>query len=218
VVGFGRTGRQVALELVAEGAHFVVVENNPDVMEGLRTSGHRFVEGDGAADEVLKAAGIARARALICAGDSDQRNVYIVLTARSMRPDLYIVARAAFADSVPKLERAGADRVVSPYLMAGHRMVEMALRPVVVDVLDNVLRPSETEMGLEELLVRPGSRASGRSLSESGILDQGAMVLALRRAAGDLQVNPPADTAVEEGDLLVAMGTRRQLNSLAGLL
>src|SRR5262249_14573912 len=129
VCGYGRTGKRVASEIRDKGIPYVVVEMNPDPLQDVRRGGEPHVVGDAASDDVLLRANIGTARALVSAVDSDERNVYIVLTARSLNPRLFIVARSSYPDSVAKLERAGANRVVSPYTTSGIRMAALAMQP-----------------------------------------------------------------------------------------
>jgi len=160
VCGYGRTGMQVVRDLEQARHAYVVVEVNPAPLEDVRRDERLCVVGDAANDEVLHRAGIERARALVSAVDSDERNVYIVLTARSLRPELFIVARSSYPDSIAKLHRAGANRVVSPYTTSGRRMAALALQPAVVDVVDMVLGGEGSAMAIEELVV-PGVPAAG---------------------------------------------------------
>src|SRR5438067_108357 len=133
VCGYGRTGTQVVSEFLSLGQRFVVIDNNPEAIDRLRHEDRLHIEADAADEEVLKEAGIEHARALISAVDSDERSVYITLIARALNPDLWIVARAGQPASIRRLELAGANQAISPYLMAGHRMAEMALDPTIVD-------------------------------------------------------------------------------------
>jgi voltage-gated potassium channel len=150
--------------------------------------------------------------------DSDERAVYITLAARTLNPGLYILARAGHPESVRRLELAGADRVVSPYRMAGHLMAELAVRPGLVDVLDT-LHHGESEIGLEEVLVSPKTRAIGKTIEEAGLLDPArAKLLAVRRRNGSLHVNPGGDLRLEEGDLIIALGSEPQLLATANAL
>lgn len=218
VCGYGRMGTRVSQEFAQLDTPFVVVENNPEPLERLRGSDLLYVEGDAASDESLLKAGILRARGLVSAVDSDERNVFITLTARSLNPALFIVARSSYPDSVEKLRRAGANQVVSPYLMGAHRMAALAVRPVAVDVLDTVLHGENIDLVVEELLVPPSSKLLGRSLADSGILDAGANVLAVRKRSGQLRINPPNAQVLESDDLLVAIGTRQQMSAAERLL
>ena len=210
VCGYGRTGTQVVKDLEKAGSDYVVVEMNPTPLEDVRRDRKLCVVGDAAHDEVLHLAGIDRARALVSAVDSDERNVYIVLTARSLNAQLFIVARSSFPDSVAKLERAGADRVVSPYTTSGARMAALAMQPAVVDVIDMVTREGGS-MAIEELVVPPGTRG----LVAGTLRRSGAVLLAVRSADGRLSVGPDDRSALAPGDLVVVMGTPEQLTALA---
>jgi voltage-gated potassium channel len=160
VCGYGRMGTRVAQEFRQLDTPFVVVESNLEPLERLRASDLLYVEGDAASDDALLRAGILRAKGLVTAVDSDERNVFITLTARSLNPALLIVARSSYQDSTEKLRRAGANQVVSPYLMGAHRMAALAVRPVAVDVLDTVLHGENIDLVIEELLVEsPGPHA-----------------------------------------------------------
>jgi voltage-gated potassium channel len=214
VCGYGRTGKQVVSELEQAKQPYVVVEMNPQPLEDVRHDHRLHVVGDAANDEVLHLAGIDRAQALVSAVDSDERNVYIVLTARSLNPRLFIVARSSYAYSVPKLERAGANRVVSPYTLSGHRMAALALQPAVVDVLDIVMTGGAETMAIEELLVPDGAQPR---LTAGSLRPHGAVLVAAR-TGGALTVGPGDAHPLGPGDLVVAMGTRDQLNALASAL
>jgi voltage-gated potassium channel len=212
VCGYGRTGRQVVSEIREKGIPYVVVEMNPDPLEDVRRNREPHIVGDAASDEVLHEARIERARALVSAVDSDERNVYIVLTARSLNPTLFIVARSSYPDSIPKLERAGADRVVSPYTTTGRRMAALALQPAVVVVIDMVTREGGS-MAIEELVVPDSVRLTAGMLRRSG-----ALLLAVRGAGGRLSVGLEDEAPLAPGDLLVVLGTPEQLTSLATTL
>ncbi len=211
ICGYGRIGAQVVIEFETQHVPYVIIERNDDALERVRKDARLHVEGDAASEELLKEAGIERAKGLICAVDSDERAVYIVLAARALNPKLYIIARAGYPESIRRLELAGADRVISPYRMAGHLMAELAVRPALVDVLDT-LHHGESDVGLEEVLVRPRTGALGKTISEAGLLEETrAKLLALRRKDGSLHVNPTPDLRLEEGDLLIALGSEPQL-------
>ncbi|MFN2568878.1 MAG: TrkA family potassium uptake protein [Candidatus Dormibacteria bacterium] len=212
VCGYGRTGTQVVVELQKLGQPRVVVELNPDSLERLSGSGELHVVGDAAVDDVLQAAGIDRARALVSVVDSDERNVYIVLTARSLNPDVFIVARSSYPDSEAKLRRAGADRVLSPYTLSGTRMAALAAQPAAVDSLDLVSTGEGKPMRIEELVVPAGTDGGLTAASLSG---SGAILLAVRSPDGTLRVGPDGPVALRRDDVLIAMGTREQLGALA---
>lgn len=218
VCGYGRMGTGVAEEFAQSGTPFVVVESNPEPLARLRTSQLLFVEGDASSDEALLEAGILRAKGLVSAVDSDERNVFITLTARALNPALFIVARSSFADSAEKLRRAGANQVVSPYVMGAQRMAALAIRPVAVDLLDTVLQGENIDLMIEELLVPAGSRLLGMTLADSGLRSVGASVLAIRKRSGQLRINPPETQVLEGDDLLVAIGTRAQMKAAERLI
>jgi voltage-gated potassium channel len=218
VCGYGRIGTRIVTEFDEVKRDYVVVDNNPEAIGRLKVEERVHIEGDAAAEEILLAAGIARAKGLISAVDSDERSVYITLAARALNPDLYIVARAGQPASIRRLELAGADRVVSPYLMAGHRIAEVALRPALVDVLDN-LQHGNSENGVQELLVGPSCPLIGKSVGEAGLLSgKAGRLLAVRRAEGTLLSHPDTqDLVLAEGDLVVILGTNQQLAAAAAV-
>jgi voltage-gated potassium channel len=215
VCGYGRTGRQVVRELATSDETYVVVEWGAEGLANAEQDDVLHIVGDAASDDVLQRAGIGRARGLVTAVDSDERNVYIVLTARTLNPDLYIVARSSFPDSVDKLTRAGADRVVSPYTLSGRRMAALALQPAVVDTFDVLTRGTAAAMRVEELVV-PATISAGLSVGE--VRKSGAVLLALRSVDGSLRVGPRDNELLAADDIVVAMGTREQLAAMASSL
>jgi voltage-gated potassium channel len=218
VCGYGRIGTQVVIEFEQHEVPYVIVDRGEEPLGRLRSERRLHIEGDAASEEILKEAGIERAKGLICAVDSDERAVYIVLAARALNPKLYVIARAGYPESLRRLELAGADRVISPYRMAGHLMAELAVRPALVDVLDT-LHHGESDIGLEELLVNPRTSAVGKTVAEAGLLETSrAKLLAVRRRDGSLHVNPPSDLRLEEGDLLIALGSEPQLQATVSAL
>jgi voltage-gated potassium channel len=218
ICGYGRIGTQIVAEFEEDKVPYAVIDQTEEAVGRLRAEGRLHIEGDASSEEMLRQAGIERARGLICAVDSDERAVYIVLAARALSPNLYIIARAGRPESIRRLELAGATRTISPYRMAGHRMAELAVRPAVVDVLDT-LHHGESEIAVEELLVSAGMAAVGKTLEDAGLLDpSAAKLLALRRKDGTLYVSPSPDLRLEEGDLLIALGSESQLHEAASLL
>lgn len=213
ICGYGRVGQSIARYLTAAGRDVVVVDNDP---ERTRIISQPFVEGDAGDEAVLVEAGLLRASTLIAATETDAANVYITLTARSARPDLFIVARARIEAAEPKLRQAGADRVVNPQLIGGGRIAAMTLQPHVAEFLDVVMHDGSLEFRLEEVAVPPTSPLVGETLRNAHIRDQtGAMVLALRQPDGVFVTNPSPDVAIAAGHVLIAIGTREQLAALA---
>jgi len=218
ICGYGRVGRNASQELKRAGVPFVIADRNPERVEKAMLAGLLAVEADATRDETLRAVGITRARGLVSAVDSDERAVYIVLAARAYNPNLYIVARAGHPESIRRLELAGASRTISPYLMAGHRMAELAIRPAMVDFLDT-LHHGEAGIGVEEMVVTSGTKAAGNTLEDAGLVEpDAARVLAVRKLDATVIVNPAATTRLEDGDLLIALGTEDQLFATAAKL
>jgi voltage-gated potassium channel len=209
VCGFGRVGRQVVRDLRAAGAKFLVIDRNPESVEVATATGTPVLEGEASEEQLLRQAGIARARALIACVDSDAENVFITLTARELRPDLTIVARASGEEAEQKLRRAGARRVVSPYKSSGSEMARLALHPQVAGVVD--VAP---EYRMEEIEVTPGCLGAGRPLAD---IAGSAIVAALYRAEGELVPQPSGETVPQPGDVLIAMGTASAMDRLEAL-
>ncbi|HYK97780.1 MAG TPA: potassium channel protein [Candidatus Acidoferrales bacterium] len=218
VCGYGRVGTQVVREFEDNGVAYVVVDNNPEPLARLRREDRSYIEGDAASEDVLHKAGITRAKGLLAVVDSDERVVYITLAARALNPKLYITARAGQPESARRLELAGANRVVSPYGMAGRLMAQHAIRPAVVDVIET-MQHAGSDVGIEEILVSEECRVRGRTLRDAGLLEKGqARLLAIRRRDGTLHVNPDDDLRIEGGDLVIAMGSGADLGATAALL
>ena len=212
VCGWGRVGQAVAVYLAGQGAQVVVVDIDPQRVEDLA---YPALTGDVTDDEVLRKAGIMRARALVAAINTDAENVYVTLSARSLRPDLIIIARARTEASEPKLMRAGATRVVNPQRIGGQRIAAAALQPNVVEFLDVVMHEGSLEFRLEEVPVRAGSRLAGLTLQEANVGETtGTLVLAVRGCDGTFLTNPPMRTPIEAGYILIAIGTQQQLSAL----
>jgi voltage-gated potassium channel len=211
--GYGRVGRQIAIDLIHEGAHIVVVDVHESSLTQAEQDGHIVVSGDAGSDEILRRAGIDRARCLIAAVDSDADNIFVTLSARALNPKLLIVARASSEEAGDKLQRAGADRVVSPYSIGGRRMALLAMRPLAVEFVDTVLHAQGVELLLEEVEVRQGSPLEGASIQQVRDQCPGLVILALKRDAS-LMPNPAPDLRVTVGDEILVMGTRTDLAKL----
>jgi voltage-gated potassium channel len=213
VCGYGRVGRQVAEELADEGSEFVVIDRNPVETLDASKEGFLIVEGDPIKEESLKRAGIGKAKALLaCLGD-DTDNLFLTLTAKSLNPNVYIVARASEEENVSKLEKAGADRVALPYQIGGYHMAAVALRPAVVDFLDVIVDGKHTELQIEEINVERGSKLVGQKIGEYlSRKKTGAIVLAVNKYNGNSKINPSPEEIVDRGDQLIMMGNRKQLD------
>ena len=213
VCGFGRVGRQTCQQLQQENCAFVVIDSEEPRITRIVELGYLYVQGDASDDEVLKRAGITRARALLTAVQTDAANVYITLSARALNPNLFIVARAATAEAEHKLTIAGANRVISPYILGGRSMAGHALRPAVMDFLDVLVHSDEMEMWLEEITIGPDSWLKGLSIGDADLRQStGITVLAVRRADGQITVNPKESALLYEGDTLIVLGSRTDVD------
>ncbi|MEC4986477.1 MAG: potassium channel protein [Oscillatoria sp. PMC 1068.18] len=218
--GFGRMGRQIALEFQAENIPFVVVDSQLEQIEAAQSFGFAIVQGDATLDEFLLKAGIERAICLVAALGSDAENLYTILSAKTLNREIRAIARASTEEAVQKLQRAGADVVVSPYITGGKRLAAAALRPQVMDFVDGILAGSNNSFYMEEFRLDPDiCPYIGQTLSEARLRSQsGALVLAIRRADGNLIGGPTGETYLQSGDLLICMGTANQLRILNRLL
>ncbi len=214
VCGFGRVGQHVADELAAESVPFIVLDVDPDRVAHAERHGYLAMIGNAANERVLLEVGIRSARAVVAAVASDAENVFIVLTARGLNPNLFIVARANYEDSEPKLRRAGADRTILPYRISGKRMVTMLLRPNVADFLDEVVHAGGLEWILEQIAIAPHSWLVGKTLQEMDIGRRiGVTILACRGDNGSFCL-PGPELVFQPNSLLIALGTREQLRIL----
>ena len=213
VCGFGRVGQQTCRQLHQERCTFVVIDTEDARIARIENAGYLYVRGDASDDIVLQRAGIARARALLTAVQTDAGNVYITLSARALNPNLFIVARAATAEAEHKLAIAGANRVISPYILGGRSMAGHALRPAVMDFLDVLVHSDDLEMWLEEIAIGPNSILADVPLGDAQLRDTvGITVLAVRRADGHMLVNPHSEVVLHKGDTLIALGARGDLD------
>lgn len=214
VCGYGRMGTVIGKELKEKGARFIVIEKGP--MDGDSVDPDvLFVRGDATKDEVLKEAGIERARGLISVLSTDAENLYVVLSARVLNPDMNIVARAGEEGSEQKLLRAGADRVVSPYYIGGMRIAHTVLKPSVVDFIEFATSAGNIDLQMEEIYVREGASIAGTTLDECGIgRELGIIIVAIKRSGGDMRFNPTFRTTIKPGDVLIALGERTKLKVL----
>ncbi len=218
ICGYGRVGRRVAAEFRAADVRYLVLDFHEDAVQSAREDGALLLEGDATRDENLRQAGLDRARGLVAASDSDADNLYVVLSARSARPDLTIVARASRADAERKLLLAGADRVVLPYTTAGQVMANLVLKPQVTAFLDVVTTATGPDLQLAEVEVRETCPAAGRTIRELRIRHEtGAIVIALRKSDGSFDTTPEPDTPIEVGDVLIGVGSPDEIRALEDL-
>jgi voltage-gated potassium channel len=218
ICGYGRVGRRAAAELKKGGYRYVVLDFNPQVIEIARHEGELMVEGSGTQDEDLEAAGLMHARGLVVASDNDSDNLFITLSARSVRPDLMIVARASDEAAAKKLRLAGADRVVEPYLTAGRVMANLMAKPQVTAFIDVMTEAGGDDFRFEEIEVTKASGQTGRTIGELRVHSQtGAYIVALRKPDGAFDTTPGPQAVLEEGDVVVAVGTTAEIRALEEL-
>lgn len=218
--GFGRTGRQIALEFQAESISFVIIDSDLASVESAQQLGYIAIQGDATLDEVLLKVGIERAVCLVAALPSDAENLYTVLSAKTLNPNVRAIARASTEEAVKKLQRGGADAVVSPYITGGKRMAAAALRPQVMDFVDGILTGTDRSFYMEEFrLDAEACPYVGQSLRDARLRSQsGALVVAIRRADGTLIAGPTAETILSAGDSMICVGTAEQLRLLNQIL
>jgi voltage-gated potassium channel len=218
ICGFGRVGRRIGAEFVASGEPFVVIDHNPDSVQAATELGVLIVDGDGTEDTDLERAGLERARALVASADSDEINLFITLSARAARPDLFIVARASDDSAARKIRLAGADRVVQPYSSAGLQIANLVLKPQVAAFLDVVSTAEGEELRFEEIEVPESCGAAGRTIRDLRVRDTtGAMVVAIRKQDGTFDATPSPDALFEPGDIVIGVGTADELRRLEQL-
>lgn len=216
--GYGKVGQEVARVFQSEDARFVVIESNPETANRAIDGGCYCIEGDATSDEMLKQAGIMSARALVTALATDADNLYVTLSAKGLRPDLFVVARVYSEASEVKLKRAGADRIMSPYRIGGRRLAMLTLRPVVADFIDTALGTRDENLTFENVVLREGSSVVGKTIGDWLKQCGGVRILAVKKQDRELTTDLPEQMKLELGDEVVVVGTRDQLRTIDPLL
>ena len=215
VCGYGRIGSIVVQQFRRQHVPYVVVERDPERVQAAIGNGALGVEADASREEVLKRVGIDRARGLIAAVGTDAENVYAVLSARLMRPDLFIVGRAETEDATRKLKRAGANRVISPYQISAVQIAQTALRPAVVDFVELATSSDNLELAMEEITITPQSTFANRSILDASLRQRyGVIVVGIQREDRRMAFNPEPETPIRPGDKLVVLGRPESLKRL----
>jgi voltage-gated potassium channel len=215
ICGYGRIGSIVARQFRRQNIPYVVVERDPDRLHAALEDGALGVEADASREEVLTRVGIERARGLIAAVGTDAENVYAVLSARVMRPDLFIVGRAETEDATIKLKRAGADRVLSPYQIGAVQMAQTALRPAVVDFVELATSADSLELAMEEITIAARSPLADQSILAANLRQRyGVIVVGIQREDRRMEFNPDPDVLMRAGDKLVVLGRPESLKRL----
>lgn len=216
ICGYGRIGKIIVKELTATKNPLVVIEQDHASIEVLEAEGILYLNMDATSDEALKTAGLDRARGLVTAVSSDADNVFIALSAKGMRPDIFILARASDVKNESKLLRAGATRVVCPYQMGGRRMAEILHKPTVVDFLDQTMMHTELGLQMEEAVVAENAPITGKTLVTSNLRqDFGVIIVAIKRISGEMVFNPGPGEIFNAGDVIVAIGKKTELQRMS---
>lgn len=219
ICGYGRIGTIISLELAVENIPFVVIEQNPAKVEKIEKDHFLYLNMDATAEEALIKAGIQRARGIVTAVESDADNVFIALTAKGLRPDVFVLARSSDAKNEGKLLKAGATRVVSPYLIGGKRMAQMLKKPTVVDFIDTAMMNGELGLRMEEAIIGPTSSLVGKTLVESHIRqDFGVIIVAIKRPSNEMIFNPAPTEKLDAGDTIVVIGKKEDMERMNSVL
>lgn len=215
ICGFGRMGSFVCSQLSERHIPFVVVENRPEIQDAAGQAGYLLVPGDATREETLVSARINEARGLVALLDSDAQNVYVVLSARRLNPNLEIIARAGEEGAAEKLQWAGATRVISPYAIGGMRLVLSILKPKVMNFIEVAMDHKELNIDLEEVVVAKSSPYAGKPLIQTGIRKElNLIIVSVIKSDGRMVFNPGPETLIEAEDTLIAMGERSSLKAL----
>jgi voltage-gated potassium channel len=218
--GYGRAGRQVAYEFAAERLPFIVVDSEPEAIQEAKQRGFLTFLGDATLDKTLCDVNIQEAVSIVAAMPSDADNLYTVLSAKALKPDLRTIARGNSEEAIVKMQRAGADAVISPYVTGGKRLAAAAMRPQVMDFVDGIVTGSDRSFYMEEVVIEAGNCPYvGQTLRDTNLRAQNsAMIIAIRRLDGELIPGPRGDTQLLEGDIVTCMGTPEQLRKMIKLL
>jgi voltage-gated potassium channel len=215
ICGFGRIGRIVCSELDNDKFDFVIIEQDPSVIEQIEARKYLYLDMDATSEEALMQAGIMEAKGIVTAVNSDANNVFITMTAKSLRPDVFVLARASEEQNEAKLFRAGATRVVSPYLIGGRRIAQMLKKPTVVDFVDIAMMGSHLGLMIEEATIGDNSSLIGKNLIDSHLRkDYGVIIVAIKKISGDMVFNPMPSEKLEAGDVIVVLGKKEDLKRM----
>ncbi len=219
VCGYGRIGKIVSQELADDNIPFIIIEQNPNLVEILEQVRHLYINMDATTEAALLKAGIMKAKGIVTAVHSDANNVFITLTAKGLRPDIFILARSSDEENQEKLLRAGATRVVCPYLMGGRRMFQVLKRPTVMDFIDTATMDTQLGLRMEEAVVSTKSSLLGKTLIESHIRQNfGVIIVAIKKPTGEMIFNPLPTEKLEGGDVIVVIGKKEDLKRMDAVL
>ncbi len=218
ICGAGETGYHIIKQFMAHGVPFVVIEKDEDVIKELRNDDIYCINDDASYEEVLNKAQINKAKGLITALAKDADNVFVVLTAREMNPNLHIVARAHEENSYKKLRRAGANNTVSPNEIGGKKMAAMMLKPSLSHFMDHLIDTGNISIDMEEVIIRENSSICKKTLKDAKVSEKtGLIVLAIRRYEDEFIFNPTANEVLQPEDRLIVVGEKAQIDKLTEL-
>ena len=218
IAGYGRVGRQVAMEFKKKKVKFIVIEKGEAAITNLFKDEVLFVQGEATDDDVLRSASIEKAKTFISTLPDEAQNVYLTLTARDMNRDLHIIARADYDDGVKKLKRAGADHVVTPHVLGGIRMAMASLRPNVVDFMHSTAL-GEGGLTIEELRIPADCTFSGQTLRESNLKkDYGVTIIGIKKINKEMVIAPGPETVLDTNDIMVLIGNEEGLEKISKAL
>ncbi len=215
ICGYGRIGQVIVRELLAENIPLVIIDQNKERTKELEEQHLLYLNMDATSDDALLTAGLKKARGLVTAVSSDADNVFIALSAKELHPDIFILARASDVQNEKKLIRAGASRVVCPYQMGGRRMAEILHKPTVVDFIDQAMMHNDLDLELGEMKIPKNSPIDGKTVLNSNLRqDYGIIIIAIKRAHGEMLFNPGPHEEFRSGDVIVIIGKQEQLQKM----
>ncbi len=219
ICGYGRIGSIIVKELSVANIPLVIIEQEAEALAELEANQLLYLNMDATTDEALIAAGLERAHGLVTAVSSDADNVFIALSAKGLRPDIFILARASDVKNESKLLRAGASRVVCPYQMGGRRMAEILHKPTVVDFLDQTMMHNELGLQMEEAIIPEHSPITGKTVVSSNLRQEfGVIIVAIKRTSGEMVFNPGAGETFNAGDVIVVIGKKAEVRRMSAVV
>ncbi len=219
ICGFGRIGMIISRELSDENISFVVIEQDTEKATQLEEENFLYLNMDATSEEALLQAGLKKAKGIVTAVKSDADNVFITLTAKGLRPDIFVLARASDVQNESKILRAGANRVVCPYLFGGRRMAQILKKPTVIDFIDSAMMDSQLGLSMEEAVIGPASDLIGKTLIDSQIRQRfGVVIVAIKKPTKEMVFNPTPTEKLESEDTIVVIGKKEDLQRMNEVL
>jgi len=218
ICGYGRMGRVTAYEFKRRNQEVVVIDNDPEALNYLAEHGYTYIEGSAIDDETLKKAGIERARGLVAVLTTDADNLFVALSARQMNPEIFILTRCSEESTQKKMRAAGANKVVNPYEIGGHKMAQMMLSPHVDDFIEIVSGQRKLNLAIDQIRVDAQSDLAGKTLLQTPIRSvYDTIVTAILDSSNEMQFNPSSETVIQAGDILICIGDRDHLQQLGAI-